>query len=166
MIAGLIKYGKVVLKINRIQAKDYYEYPYSPQMIFQVLADLPGYKNWWPGEFRVRVLKKTEDYLHSKIEVWASGGWFRCETVSLAFPKRIDICYYQGVVRGDSWWNLEELENGRTKVSYSIDIEPNGRFMSLVARLINISVLHSFQFKRVLKRLHRHLDTLAAKDKV
>lgn len=150
--------------MRRIQAKDSYEYPYPPSIIHSILADLPGYKSWWPGEFRVRILEQPSDYLHSKIEVWASGGWFRCETVSLTFPSRVDIRYYQGVVVGESWWDLEELESGRTKVSYSIDLEPHGIVMSLVARVINISALHSFQFQRVLKRLHRHLDTLHVKD--
>lgn len=146
--------------MSRIQAKDSYDYPYPPQMIYPLLADIPGYRSWWPGEFRVRILEKSRDHLHAKIEVWASGGWFRCETISLSFPNRVDIRYYQGVVIGESWWDLEELENGGTKVSYSIALEPHGRIMGFVAKMINISALHSFQFQRVLKRLHRHLDSL------
>ena len=144
----------------KIRAKDSYVYPYSPQRIYPLLADHPGYKKWRPGEFRVRILENPADNLHAKVEVWASGGWFRCETVSLVFPSRVDIRYYQGVVVGESWWEREELENGQTKVSYSIDLVPNGKLMGLVAKLINISALHSFQFQRVLKRLHRHLDSM------
>ncbi|ACL20958.1 hypothetical protein Dhaf_2935 [Desulfitobacterium hafniense DCB-2] len=112
----------------------------------------------------MRILEKSRDHLHAKIEVWASGGWFRCETISLSFPNRVDIRYYQGVVIGESWWDLEELENGGTKVSYSIALEPHGRVMGFVAKMINISTLHSFQFQRVLKRLHRHLDSLYLKE--
>ncbi|AGA69466.1 oligoketide cyclase/lipid transport protein [Desulfitobacterium dichloroeliminans LMG P-21439] len=150
--------------MSRIQARDSYEYPYPPQKVYSILADIPGYKSWWPGEFRVRILEQTRDHLHAKIEVWASGGWFRCETTALNFPHRVDIRYYQGVVLGESWWDLEELANGNTKVSYSINLEPHGRVMGYVARIINISALHSFQFQRVLKRLHRHLDSLQAQE--
>ncbi|MEL1135226.1 SRPBCC family protein [Desulfitobacterium sp. THU1] len=151
--------------MSRIQARDSYEYPYSLDMVYTILADIPGYKSWWPGEFRVRILEQTQDHLHAKIEVWASGGWFRCETTSLTSPHRIDIRYYQGVVVGESWWDLEGLPNGYTKVSYSINLEPRGRVMGCVARIINISALHSFQFRRVLKRLHRHLDSLQAQER-
>jgi len=146
--------------MTKICARDSYIYPYSPQEIYPLLANIPGYKEWWPGEFHVRILEKTEDYLHSKIEVWASGGWFRCETTALEFPKRIDIQYYQGVVVGNSWWDLEEVAGGHTKVSYCIDLKPNGRIMNVAAKIINISAFHSFQFKRVLKKLHSHLNTL------
>lgn len=145
--------------MRRIIASDDYEYPFSQQLIYQVLADIPGYKNWWPRQFRVKLLEKTPNNLDSKIEVWASGGWFRCKTTSLNPPNRVGITYYQGVVVGDSFWSIEPLDNGMTKVSYSIDLEPHGIIPCLVSNFINISTIHSLQFKRVLRSLHRYLST-------
>lgn len=146
--------------MRRIIASDDYEYPFSPQLIYQVLADIPGYKNWWPRQFRVKLLEKTPNNLDSKIEVWASGGWFRCKTTFLNPPNRVDINYYQGVVVGDSFWSIEPLDNGKTKVSYSIDLEPHGVLPRLISNFVNISTIHSLQFKRVLLSLHRYLNQL------
>lgn len=152
--------------MTKIKARDSFEYSYPPEVIFPILADITGYKKWWPREFRVKVLQKEKNYHHSKIEVWASGGWFRCETQKTAFPERIDICYYQGVVLGDSWWEIEPLAKGRTRVSYEIDLEPNGILMNMVVKVINISALHSFQFKRVLKKLNTYLAHMVGEQRI
>lgn len=152
--------------MTKIRARDSFEYPYPPEVIFPVLADITGYKKWWPREFRVKILQREKEYKNSKIEVWASGGWFRCETRRTVFPKRVDISYYQGVVVGDSWWDIEPLANNKTRVSYEIDLEPNGLLMKLVVKVINISALHSFQFKRVLKKLNSYLAQIDSEPKM
>lgn len=146
--------------MRRIIASDAYEYPFSPQLIYQVLADIPGYKNWWPRGVKVKVLEENENKLGSKIEVWASGGWFRCMTTSLNPPSSVDVLYYAGVVLGESKWTITPLENGMTKVTYSIDLEPNGVLPRAFSNVVNISTIHSLQFKRVLKSLDRYLNSL------
>jgi ribosome-associated toxin RatA of RatAB toxin-antitoxin module len=146
--------------MKRIIACDCQEYPYSPEVIYQVLADIPGYKDWWPWGITVKVIKKTSEGLDSKIEVWASGGWFRCKTTSLNPPNRVNIDYYAGVVSGESYWSIEALGNGMTKVGYTIDLEPYGVIPRMLSNIINISKLHSLQFKRVLSSLHRYLNLI------
>jgi ribosome-associated toxin RatA of RatAB toxin-antitoxin module len=146
--------------MSHIIAKDYQEYPYSPEIIYNVLSDITAYKNWWPPIFHVKVLEKKPEGLNSKIRVWASGAWFRCNTTSLNPPSRVGITYYSGVVVGESYWDIEDLGNGKTKVTYSIDLEPNGAIPQLFARIINIAWVHSLQFKLVFKYLNRYLDSL------
>ncbi len=146
--------------MRRIVASDYQEYPFSPELIYQVLSDISGYKKWWPWGIRVKVLKKTPEGLDSKIEVWASGGWFRCKTTSLNPTDSVSIQYYAGVVSGESYWSIEALGNGMTKVCYTIDLEPHGVMPRLLSNVINISKIHSLQFKRVFRSLHRHLNVI------
>lgn len=144
--------------MRRVIASDDYEYPFSPQLIYQVLADIPGYKKWWPRGVKVKVLEDKGNNLGSKIEVWASGGWFRCKTTCLNFPNRVDIQYYAGVVLGESNWSIKPLKNGMTKVSYTIDLEPHGALPRALSNVVNISTIHSLQFKRVLKSLDQYLN--------
>lgn len=144
--------------MRRIIASDFLDYPFAPEMIYAVLADIPGYKKWWPWGVRVKVLKRTSEGIGSKIEVWASGGWFRCETTSLKPNERVDMTYYTGVVQGESYWSIEARDNGRTRVYYTIDLEPKGLLFRMLSEIINISAIHSWQFKRVLKNLYKHLS--------
>jgi ribosome-associated toxin RatA of RatAB toxin-antitoxin module len=146
--------------MRRIKATDYREYPFSPELIYETLKDVSGYKNWWPKGVKVKVLEETLNGLDSKIEVWASGGWFRCKTTAFNPPNRVNIQYYAGVVKGESYWSIELLENGMTKVGYIIDLEPHGILPRLVSNVINISTIHSLQFKRVLRNLHIHLKSI------
>jgi ribosome-associated toxin RatA of RatAB toxin-antitoxin module len=147
--------------MKRIAARDYQEYPFSAEAIYQVLADITGYKKWWPWGIKVKVLKETPEGLGSKIEVWVSGGWFRCETVSLKPNECVTVQYYEGVVVGDSYWTIEPLGNGKTRVGYIIDLEPHGLLFRTLANIIDISKVHSLQFKRVMKSLHRYLNSIS-----
>ena len=151
--------------MRRIIASDFREYPFSPQLIYQVLSDVSGYKSWWPLGVKVKVLEKTANGLNSKIEVWASGGWFRCQTTALNPPNRVCIQYFAGVVCGESYWTIEPLANGLTKVGYSINLEPHGILPRLISNMVNISMIHSLQFKRVLRSLHQHLESLTKSQK-
>lgn len=133
------------------------DYQYSPETIFKVLADAPGYAKWWPFDVKVKVLKQSLSGVDSKIEVWASGGWFRCKVTSLDAPYRVGIQYYDGVVSGNSDWRIETLSNGLTRVSYSIDLEPHGVVARVLSNVINFSTIHSVQFRRILRALDRYL---------
>lgn len=146
--------------MQHLSATDCKLYSSSPEKIYQVLSDLPGYVQWWPWGVRVKVLERSSNKIEDKIEVWASGGWFRCKVSSLEPNNRVGIEYYQGVVLGESYWTITPQQDGLTKVCYTINLKLNGIIPKLLGVLINFSRIHSFQFRRVL----RCLDNFLRKD--
>ncbi|XWX61461.1 SRPBCC family protein [Desulfitobacterium sp. AusDCA] len=143
--------------MQHLSATDCKLYPYSYEKIYKVLSDLPGYAQWWPWGVKVKVLARNSNPMGEKIEVWASGGWFRCEICSLEPSKRVGIQYYQGVVLGETHWTITPQQDGQTKVCYTIDLELNGILPKFLGTFINFSRIHSFQFRRVLDSLDKRL---------
>lgn len=143
--------------MQHLAAKDCQVYAYSSDKIYEVLSDIPGYAKWWPWGVRVKVIEQSPDRVGDKIEVWASGGWFRCRVSALQPSKRVEINYYEGVVVGQTYWTITPLLDGRTKVCYAIDLDLNGLFPKLIGVVINFSTIHSFQFRRVLASLDNYL---------
>lgn len=147
--------------MQRLSATDSRIYPYPPEVIYSVLSNISGYAEWWPWGVKVKVLERTPQRIGDKIEVWASGGWFRCKVNALNPSERVGIEYYAGVVRGDSYWSIIDLKDGRTEVCYTIDLELHGLFPKLLGYIINFSWIHSLQFRRVLRCLEIYLKTIS-----
>lgn len=143
--------------MQHLMAEDCQIYAYPPEKIYEVLSDIPGYAKWWPWGVRVKVIGQSSDRIGDKIEVWASGGWFRCTVDKLQPYKRVGIKYYAGVVLGETYWTITPLQDGKTKVCYSIDLKLNGLLPKLLGGVINFSRIHSFQFRRVLAQLENYL---------
>lgn len=143
--------------MQRLTASDCRVYPYPPEKVYDVLSYIPGYAKWWPWGVRVKVLEQSSNRIGDKIEVWASGGWFKCTVNSLEPLERIGIKYYAGVVLGETYWTITPQEDGKTKVCYTIDLELHGMLPKLMGVFINFSFIHSFQFRRVLTCLEQYL---------
>lgn len=143
--------------MQHLSAKDCRVFSYPPEIIYDVLSNIPEYKKWWPRGVRVKVIEHGKDRIGDKIEVWASGGWFRCRVNALQPIEQIEIMYYAGVVLGKSYWTIIPQQDGMTKVCYTIDLELNGTFPKLIGVFINFSAIHSFQFRRVLACLDNYL---------
>lgn len=143
--------------MQRLMAEDFQVYAYPPEKIYEVLSDIPGYARWWPWGVRVKVLEKNPSRIGDKIEVWASGGWFRCKVNALQPTERIGIEYYAGVVLGETYWTITPQQEGGTKVCYTINLELHGSLPKLMGVIINFSAIHSFQFRRVLASLDNYI---------
>ncbi|AHF06813.1 type II toxin-antitoxin system RatA family toxin [Desulfitobacterium metallireducens] len=143
--------------MQHLMASDCRLYSYPPEKIYEVLSDIPGYAKWWPWGVRVKKIEQSLDRIGDKIEVWASGGWFRCSVNDLRPNERVEIVYYAGVVLGETYWTITPQEDGSTRVCYTIDVELNGLLPKLMGVVIDFSAIHSFQFKRVLACLDNYL---------
>lgn len=144
--------------MQHLRAKDCQVYAYPPEKLYEVLSDIPSYAKWWPWGVRVKVIEQSPNKIGDKIEVWASGGWFRCKVDALQPCQRVGIKYYAGVVLGETYWTITPLQDGRTKICYVIDLELNGILPKLVGVVINFSAIHSFQFRRVFASLENYLS--------
>lgn len=149
--------------MQHLMATDCRVYSYPPEIIYEVLSDIPGYAKWWPWGVRVKVIEQSSDRIGDKIEVWASGGWFRCIVNALHPIGRVEIKYYAGVVLGETYWTITPQQDGRTKVCYAIDLELHSLLPKLMGVFINFSAIHSFQFRRVLESLDNYLRNFSSK---
>lgn len=145
--------------MKRIISYDTYKINQSPDKVFQAVADVTVYKYWWSKKVKVNVLESTEDYVGSKVEIYASGGWFRCEVVSVNKPFEIRIKYYEGVQLGEGIWIMDKTGENETALTYSINLKPNGFIPGLLSNFLNFSKIHSRAMKDMFHNLDNYLSS-------
>ncbi len=151
--------------MRRIIADDSSVFRYSPEKIYSTVSNMSTYEKWWGKKVKVKVLEITADGIGSKVEVRAVGGWFRCEIISLKPPEEIGILYYEGVQKGKGIWRIEKRGEKDTKLSYSIDLEPNGFFPRVLSNFLNFSKLHSKAMKDLFWGLENYLGSSPVSDR-
>lgn len=119
--------------MRRIISNDSYKLNHNTEKVFNAVADVTVYKDWWSKNVKVKVLESKDDFIGSRVEIRTSGGRFRCEVVSVKNPSEVRICYYDGVQTGEGIWTIIPEGEFGTLLTYSINLEPNGfipRFLS------------------------------------
>ena len=96
----------------------------------------------------------------SQVDIRASGGWFRCEVVSVNKPNEVRIKYYEGVQLGAGIWKVKKTGENETMLTYDINLEPNGFMPRLLSNFVNFSKFHSKAMKGMFASLDRYLTTL------
>ncbi|HMV78159.1 MAG TPA: SRPBCC family protein [Leptospiraceae bacterium] len=143
--------------MRRIIADDSAVFSFSPEKVYSAVSDMSTYEKWWGKKVKVKVLELSPQGVGSKVEVHAVGGWFRCEIISLKPFEEAGILYYDGVQKGKGIWSIEKLGAGKTKLSYSIDLEPNGFVPRFLSNFMNFSKLHSQAMKDLFSGLENFL---------
>ncbi len=124
--------------MKRIISSDTCKLNHSAEKVFNAVADVSVYKDWWSKKVKVDVLESNDNFIGSKVEIRASGGWFRCEVVSANKPVEVRIKYYEGVQLGEGIWTLEKMGENETVLTYSINLEPNGFMPRLPFQLLKL----------------------------
>lgn len=145
--------------MKRIVSKDTIILNHSAEKVFYAVADVTVYKDWWSRKVSVNVLESKESFTGSKVEVSASGGRFRCEIVSAVKHSEVRVKYYDGVQTGEGIWTIEEISDSKTRLTYSINLEPNGFIPRLLSNFMNFSGMHSKSMKEMFEGLERYLDS-------
>ena len=143
--------------MRRIISNDKYIYKHNAEKIFDAISDFRVYSLWWGKEVQVKLIQVTERKIGSQVEVKASGGWFRCELVSLKPFEEVRIKYYEGVQSGEGIWKINQLEDGKCELIYSIDLEPKGFIPRLLSDYINFSKIHSKAMLGLFEGLEKYL---------
>ena len=133
--------------MKRIISSDSCKLSHSAEKVFDAVSDVTVYKDWWSSNVKIKVLEAKEVRVGSRVEIRASGGWFRCEVVSMSKPNEVRIKYYEGVQLGEGIWKLEKLGENETMLTYNINLEPNGLMPRFLSNLINFSKIHSKAMK-------------------
>lgn len=145
--------------MRRILSEDFYKYNHSSEKVFNAVADVTVYKDWWSRKVKVDVLESADNFIGSKVEIHASGGWFRCEIISVNKPNEVRVLYYEGVQKGEGIWRIEKTGESETLLTYTINVEPSGLMPRLLSNFLNFSKIHSKAMKEMFVNLESYLSS-------
>ncbi len=139
--------------VTPIKALDEIIIPASIESVWESVADVASYADWWPKSIRVRVLQVETDGIGSCLELHPVGGRaFRCRIEAIARPSQMTMQYFGGFISGQGEWRLQSVDGG-TKVQYHLDVQAAGRLVAWIGRLVPLGKIHSYQMQGVLRRL-------------
>lgn len=145
--------------MRKIISADSCRLKHSADKIFEAVSDVSVFKDWWSKNIKIKVLHISENRIGSKVEIRASGGWFRCEVVSVSPPNEVIIKYYEGVQKGEGVWKIRKAGDDESVVTYSIELEPVGIIPRFLSNFMNFSKLHSKSMKEIFQSLNEYLST-------
>jgi uncharacterized protein YndB with AHSA1/START domain len=136
-----------------ILAKDERTIPFLVGEVWNVLANIEAYPNWWPRSVGLRVLSSEREIVGSSFELRPLGGRpFRCRIQSIESPSKLRLHYFGGFIEGRGEWRLES-SGPNTQVQYLLDVQAAGRVVAFIGRLLPLNRIHSYQMKQVLRNL-------------
>ncbi len=125
--------------------------PATPQAIWDVLADVAKYPQWWPVP--VDTIRPTEQVMGTRYWVRVRGKMgVECQLESLRPPHEMRVRYRDGVMRGQAVWRLKPEPAG-TLVSYSVELRTAHWLVSLAGRFTDLAAGHSASMQRILEAL-------------
>lgn len=104
--------------------------PYTPEQLFDLVADVGSYPRFLPWCVAARVRNRSESHLISDMTI--GFGPFResfTSRVTLARPRRVIVTYEQGPFRYlNNQWEFAPHESG-TEVEFFIEFEFRSRIL-------------------------------------
>ena len=148
--------------VTRIRTNRSLTVPHTAEVIWEVLADVARYQEWWPVRFGVQVLEAPKSLLGTVIEVRPRlGRTFRCRFEEVQEPRSIRIRFFGGVLEGPCYLVLDSLEES-TRVRLEIDVYARGLGVAALSFIFPFERLHSFHVRRLLRALQHRLKALSA----
>ena len=99
--------------------------PYTPEQLFELVADIDSYSEFLPWCVASRVRKRDGDVLQADLVI--GFKMFRekyTSKVTLQRPHRVDVEYLQGPFKYlNNHWVFEEDEDGGTWLDFFVDFE-------------------------------------------
>lgn len=116
--------------------------PYSPEQMFDLVADIRRYPEFLPWCLKARVREEAGDVLRAEVVIgykMIRESWF--SRVYLYRPSKIDVTYLEGPFRHlTNQWQFSAAEGrpGHTRIDFYIDFEFRTRFLDrMVGPLFN-----------------------------
>jgi coenzyme Q-binding protein COQ10 len=109
--------------------------PYSPEQLFDLVADVKRYDEFLPWVTAVRIRSSTESELTADLIV--GFGAFKerfTSRVRMDRPHRIEVDYLEGPLKYlHNEWRFEPAAGGNTTVHFSVDFAFRSRIFEAVA---------------------------------
>jgi len=129
---------------------------YDIKNIYNAVVDFNTYPAWWDKSIKINILRRTQNFINSKLEITAYKKRFFCEIVKVK-PHQEIVINYSGIYSGTGTWFFVEGANG-IKVMYEVDLEVKDFFVSLFSFIINLNAIHSKQMAKLFNGLENYLN--------
>lgn len=148
--------------MGTIQGRRTVELAASPSEVYAVMADVDGYPEWQPDVKSATVLERDAEGRPARAVI-TQDAKVRTVEVSLRYrhdpPHEMAWTLEKGDVKAmDGSWVLEDLGNGRTRVTYSLDVDP-GRALGLLLRGPVVQRVTDHVLDGTLGALRDHVDS-------
>ena len=115
-----------------------------------ILKNYGGYKEWWI--FPIEILETDGFYFQFSpipcIRIGLRENYYHPK-------KKLQFEYVRGPFRGIGFWELEDLGNRNTKISYTIKLEPINDFIGLMAKTKSFRWKHSSDIKKLIREIEK-----------
>lgn len=126
--------------------------------VFKVVSNFETYKEWFPEDAKVSLIKFYPNGVGSIIQVKVGIIKFNIEMIRIIENKEI-IVQYTGAYEGNGIWYFFETVNG-TKLMYEIDLKIKNPFVFLIDLFVSVSMLHSNMMAKMFNRLEEYLNKI------
>ena len=129
--------------------------PYSPEQLFELVADVARYDEFLPWVVAVRIRSSSETEMVADLVVGFNAFMERFTSrISKQRPGRIDVDYVEGPLKYlHNEWRFEPAGDGGTQVHFSVDFAFRSRIFEALAGQM---------FDRALRRMTGAFETRAA----
>ena len=129
--------------------------PYSPEQLFELVADVARYDEFLPWVVAVRIRSSSETEMVADLVVGFNAFKERFTSrISKQRPSRIDVDYVEGPLKFlHNEWRFEPVADGGTQVHFSVDFAFRSRIFEALAGQM---------FDRALRRMTGAFETRAA----
>jgi coenzyme Q-binding protein COQ10 len=129
--------------------------PYSPEQLFELVADVARYDEFLPWVVAVRIRSSSETEMVADLVVGFNAFKERFTSrISKQRPGRIDVDYVEGPLKYlHNEWRFEPAGDGGTQVHFSVDFAFRSRIFEALAGQM---------FDRALRRMTGAFETRAA----
>jgi hypothetical protein len=115
-----------------------------------ILKNYTQYKEWWIFPIDISVVNGFY-FQFSPIPFIIIG----LKEDSYRPGKKLQFKYARGPFRGIGFWELEDLGNSKTKISYTIKLEPRNNFIGLMAKTKLFNWKHSSDIKKLIREIEK-----------
>ena len=130
-------------------------FPYTPEQLFELVADVARYDEFLPWVVAVRIRSSSETETVADLVVGFNAFKERFTSrVKKQRPSKIEVDYIEGPLKYlHNEWRFEPSRDGGTNVHFSVDFAFNSRIFEALAGQM---------FDRALRRMIGAFETRAA----
>lgn len=136
---------------------------YPVEKIFPIISDFQTYKEWYPKNVDISLIKSTPNKIGSVIQIKFGVIKFNIELARINQFREI-IVQYSGAYEGSGIWYFFESANG-TKLMYEIDLKIKSPLVRFVSIFVNINFMHSKVMTEIFDGLENYLNNIYKNEK-